>query len=213
MSFAEEALHDEEKLEEGALPIWQTIDPDPKARKDSDGRKGLHILEMVQFANAAWVAEANHGMKKDMEDQVLLFPDVDVPLLGLSKEMDAQERKTFDTFEDCTLEIEALKAELTTIVWTETEGGRERWDTPAIKGEANKGVKLRKDRYSALLMANMTARTLARARGDVEYHAAGGWAGELARAQASGERKGGALYVLGEGWIESTGEWGAVVAR
>ena len=32
---------------------------------------------MVQFAKADWTAQANHGLRKDMEDKRLLFPRFD----------------------------------------------------------------------------------------------------------------------------------------
>ena len=37
-------------------------------------------------------------------------------------------------------------------------GGRDRWDTPEVKLPNGKKGKLRKDRYSALVIANMLAR-------------------------------------------------------
>ena len=48
--------------------------------------------------------------------------------------------------------------ELSMIVMTQTSTGRERWDTPEVKLGAGKKSRLRKDRYSALIMANMSAR-------------------------------------------------------
>jgi hypothetical protein len=68
----EEALHDPSKLEDGELVIWPIIDPNKS--KDTDDQAGLHILELVQFAKAEWTAQANHGLRKDLEDKVLLFP-------------------------------------------------------------------------------------------------------------------------------------------
>jgi hypothetical protein len=68
----------------------------------------------------------------------------------------------YDTLEDCLLEIEELKNELSTIIHTQTQYGRDRWDTPEIRIAGNKKGRLRKDRYSSLLMANMGARCLAR---------------------------------------------------
>ena len=59
------------------------------------------------------------------------------------------------------IEIEELKNELTTIVMTQTSTGpnaRDRWDTPEIKLQNGKKGRLRKDRYSSLLIANMMAR-------------------------------------------------------
>lgn len=206
----EEALQDEDKLRPGELPVWQVIDPDPKNRKDSDNYKGLHILEMVQFARADWVSDANHGMKKDMEDRVLLFPHLDAALLGLAVVEDKKLRRVVDTLDDAAMEVEELKDELANVVHSQTETGREKWDTPKVKGEASGKGRLRKDRYSALLMANMGARRMARTPGPREVHAAGGWARDL----AAGVTDDGPMYVLGEGWGEmQEGEFGRAVRR
>lgn len=155
-----EALHDVEKLEVGEDLIWPVIDPYKPA--DTDGKAGKHILEMVNFANAEWTSEANHGMKKDLEDKALIFPYFDPVSIELATIEDGKSGKLYDTFEDCLMEIEELKNELSTIVISQTSNGRDRWDTPEIKLPGNKKGRLRKDRYSALLMANMGARTLLR---------------------------------------------------
>ena len=77
-----EALHDEDKMGDGEIALWPTIDPDKE--KDTDGNPGLHILEMCQFAKSDWLSEANHGLRKDFEDRVLLFPAFDSVTIGLS---------------------------------------------------------------------------------------------------------------------------------
>ncbi len=193
-----EALHDAAYILPGEVPIWEAKDPDPKKRKDTDGRPGLHLVEMVQFARADWTAEANTGMKKDMEDKVLLFPYMDAPLLGLSVEEDALNKRVYDTLEDATMEVEQLKTEMATIVLTQTPTGRERWDTPAVKGQGHGAGRLRKDRYSALVIANMLARQMARGPRPQDYASHGGWAGDLAA--AGRERNTEPTYVLGEKW-------------
>jgi hypothetical protein len=74
------------------------------------------------------------------------------------------------------MEIEDLKDELAMIQITQTNTGRDKWDTPeTVVGTGKKG-KLRKDRYSALLMANMAARTLARLPEASVYNFYGGFA-------------------------------------
>lgn len=165
----EEALHDPGKLEEGEILIWPAIDPNKP--KDTDNQQGLHILELIQFARADWTSQANHGLRKDLEDKVLLFPRFDqVSLaLALDKEgkdiLDTNFENLYDSESDCILEIEELKNELTTIVMTQTSTGpnaRDRWDTPEVKLPNGKKGKLRKDRYSALIIANMLARQINR---------------------------------------------------
>lgn len=176
----EEALHDPSKLAEGDQLIWPIIDYDKP--KDTDDQQGLHILELVQFAKADWTAEANHGLRKDFEDKVLLFPRFDDLSLGLALDKDGQNildtdiKKVYDNESECILEIEDLKDELTTIVMSQTSSGvgaRDKWDTPDVKLPNGKKGKLRKDRYSALVIANMIARQMNRQLSGYEYNVIG----------------------------------------
>ena len=169
-----ESLHDKDKIKEGEVAIWPTID-DNKA-KDTDDEQGLHILEMCQFAKYDWLAEANHGMRKDFEDKALLFPDFDSLSLVISEHQDTEKGRMFDTLEECVLDIEELKDELAMIQMTQTSAGRDRWDTPQVVVGTGKKSKMRKDRYSALLMANMAARVIQRTPEQAAYNFYGGFA-------------------------------------
>jgi len=169
-----ESLHDQDKMKPGELPLWPVIEDDKP--KDTDGERGLHIIEMCQFAKYEWLAEANHGMRKDFEDKVLLFPHFDSISLGLSGTDDMIKNRMFDTLEDCVLDIEELKDELSMIQMTQTTSGRDRWDTPELVVGTGKKSKMRKDRYSALLMANMAARILQRKPEQEAYNFYGGFA-------------------------------------
>lgn len=176
----EEALHDPGKLEEGEQLIWPIIDPEK--RKETDDQAGHHILELVQFARADWTSQANHGLRKDLEDKVLLFPRFDQLslVLALDKEnkdmMNTDLDNLYDSQSECILEIEELKNELTTIIMSQTStgaGARDRWDTPDVKLPNGKRGKLRKDRYSALVIANMLARQLNRSLEPVSFELIG----------------------------------------
>ena len=169
-----ESLHDKDKIQEGELPIWPTIDD--KKEKDTDGESGLHILEMCQFAKYDWLSEANHGLRKDFEDKVLLFPFFDAVSLDISEHQDTIKSRMFDTLEECVLDIEELKDELAMIQMTATASGRDRWDTPQVVVGTGKKSKMRKDRYSSLLMANMAARVLQRTPEQAAYDFYGGFA-------------------------------------
>jgi hypothetical protein len=171
----EEALHDPEKLEPGESLIWPIIED---KEKDTDRQVGLHILELVQFAKADWTAQANHGLRKDLEDKAILFPRFDQISLALTLDQEnrsidnADLSPIYDSLSECLLEIEELKDELTTIVMTQTStssGARDRWDTPDLKLPNGKKGKLRKDRYSALIIANMIARQANRLLAPVSY--------------------------------------------
>lgn len=171
----EEALHDPNKLEAGEHLIWPVIE---EKSKDTDDQAGLHILELVQFARAEWTSQANHGLRKDLEDHVLLFPRFDNLTLGLAMEEEGKNileddlNPLYDSLSECILEIEELKNELTTIVMTQTSTGpnaRDRWDTPETKLAQGKKGRLRKDRYSSLVIANMVARQLNRALKPIDF--------------------------------------------
>ncbi len=169
-----ESLHDADKIQENEHPIWPVIDEDKP--KDTDDQRGLHILEMCQFAKHEWLAGANHGLRKDFEDKAIIFPRFDSITLGISNAEDGLKGRVFDTLEQCVMEIEDLKDELTMIQMTQTASGRDKWDTPeSIVGTGKKG-KQRKDRYSSLIMANMAARTLSRTPEPEEYEFYGGFA-------------------------------------
>lgn len=169
-----ESLHDSDKIKEGEHPIWPVIDEDKP--KDTDDQRGLHILEMCQFAKYDWLAGANHGLRKDLEDKTILFPRFDAITLGISNAEDGLKDRVFDTLEQCVMEIEDLKDELTMIQMSQTASGRDKWDTPdTVIGTGKKG-KQRKDRYSALIMANMAARTIMQRPTPEDYQFYGGFA-------------------------------------
>lgn len=169
-----EALHDHNQLQPGETPIWPIIDEDKP--QSSDDEQGLHILEMCQFAKYDWYSDANHGLRKDLEDKILLFPRFDPITIGLSIEEDKANNRLYDTLEDCVMEIEELKNELSLIEVTESVNGRMRWDTPEVKVGVGKKTRMRKDRYSSLLMANMSARNINFDEKQSAYHAYGGFA-------------------------------------
>ena len=160
-----EALHDITQMEGDEIPLWQyTRDRDDDVywwedkNKPTDEQMGLHILHMVNFGNAQFTSDANHGLRKDLESKIVLFPRFDSASIGFAIENDKIIGREYDTLEDATVEIEELKDELATIIHTQTSNGRDRWDTPEVKVSGGKKGRLRKDRYSALLIANMLAR-------------------------------------------------------
>lgn len=188
----EEALHDLDKLRDGEVPIWPVIDLDDP--KDTDNQAGEHILHMVNFSNGDWTSSSNHWMKKDMEDRTLLFPHFDAIKLGLASEMDIiearekeKEGKFYDSLEDCMHELEALKDEVSIITRIRTPAGRERFDTPEVKTGRNKKSKLRKDRYSALLIANSVARSVYRTLADPTYNVVGAVVGSKIKKGQQGQ--------------------------
>ncbi len=174
-----EILGDPTFCREGERPIYETIVDDDE--KPTDNLDGLHIIQKISFADAQWTSEANHGLRSDLENRDLIFPAYDSIIMGLALERDRDsgrikegDDELYDSLQGCMLEIEDLKNELITIVHTKTANGRDHWDTPEIKTVIGKKGRLQKDRYSALLMANMVARTLDRVLPEPEYNIKGG---------------------------------------
>lgn len=209
----EEGLQDPSRLESTEIPIYRIIDQNK--HKDTDDKNGEHILQMINFADANWVAEANHGLRKDMEDRVLLFPHFDPVSITLAEEEDIAagrkdgESNLYDTLEDCVMDIEELKDELASIVHTQTSSGRDRWDTPENRDMEGKKNRSRKDRYSALLMANMVGRMFQRIEVQDEYIQAGGFAGSVANSKSEGP-----MYIGPEWFKQATknnASYGAVI--
>jgi hypothetical protein len=170
-----EGLRDSDKIrtEYGEVPILPIIID--KKEQDTDRLSGMHILDLVSFASAEWLSNANHGLRKDIEDKMILFPRFDNITMGIITKQDEirfkklQDEvgndvalKVYDTLEDCVMDIEELKMELASIIVTRSASGRERFDTPEIKLGTGKKGRLRKDRYSALIIANMIARSMQR---------------------------------------------------
>jgi len=206
-----EALHNKNNLQLGEIPIWPIID-EGKA-SETDNEPGLHILELVQFARYEWLSGANHGLRQDMENMVLLLPCFDPVSLEFAVADDyrrirdfeekhgKQKLVLFDTLEDCVLEIEELKKELTTIAITKTGTGvnsRDRWDTPEIKLETGKKGRLRKDRYSALLIANMVARQSRKQLTTLQFDSIGGIIEDI------DETKHGDIYSNAPEWLKNS---------
>ncbi len=214
-----EALHDPDEFDHKTeRPLWPWIrkgDTDvfwwEKPGKPTDGEAGNHLLHMVQFAQADFTRDANHNMRKDFESKITLFPMFDSVTISESISLDKIHAREYDTLEDCVVEIEELKDELTTIIHDQTTGGRDRWDTPEVKLPGNKKGRLRKDRYSALLMANMIAHVMDNQLVGTTHVFVGGYAGEHPGVRAGG----GAMYVGPDHLVSkmNTGAYGKAVHR
>jgi intein/homing endonuclease len=192
-----EALHDKDKVGKNEPLIWPVIEKDKP--KPSDGERGLHILEMCQFAKYEWLSEANHGLRKDLEDKFLLFPRFDAITIGMSNVEDSIKGRLYDTLEECVMEIEELKDEMSMIQMSQSPNGRDRWDTPEVIVAAGKKRRMRKDRYSALLMANMAARIHSRKPEEKDYQFYGGFA--YIAEKSKDEKKEDDDFYIGPSWF------------
>lgn len=165
-----DALHDPDKLKPNEKMIWPLYSYHPLGEekyKEYDDQAGSHIVEMFQPSRTEEVSMANHGLKKDLSDKYLLFPYFDYVEAQATFERKLLEEETgqasddIETVEDCQYEIEELKNELSSIVITNTSSaGREHFDTPDKKREGDRKGRMKKDRYSSLLMANWSATKL-----------------------------------------------------
>lgn len=162
-----EALSDLDKVPLGEKPIYPVRQDHPFAARTeygTDNLPGHHIIELVAFADSVYISEANTGLRKDMEDKTLLFPFFDGIAAVRAGYEDESKNRLDDTLEDCMFEVEELKNELSSIKHTQTGTSmRDHWDTPEKKDpNTNTKGRLHKDRYSALLIANMAARRIER---------------------------------------------------
>lgn len=143
--------------DKGEFPIYETIDlEDPKFL---DGKSdGPHILELIS-QSSDYNSMSNLSLHKSLETRSLLFPAFDAVRMQLALALEKTMNITIDTFEECVNNIEEMKNELCIIKRTETLTGKERFDTPNVsspittEGRNIKG-RLRKDRYTALLLSH-----------------------------------------------------------
>ena len=193
-----EALSSKKNCRDGEFPIFEVVDPDnPKAE---DGEKGLHILELVK-PTGDLNSEANHGMLKDFQDKILLFPKFDVVEMEKARQLDELNEIVFDTFEDLVVEIEELKTEISTVECRPSSTlGKEVFDTPQVKGADHKKGRLKKDRYSALLYANYYLRNKEKnAPIEIKYTPVG--ASKSFKTETSSKQEYGAPGYTGQGML------------
>jgi hypothetical protein len=154
-----EVLGSATRLKANEEPIYEIINYDEP--KHTDDKPGRHIIELVKPTNE-YNSKANHGLLKDLQDKALIFPFFDTVEIERQILMEKEMGIDFDSYEDMAVELEELKYEMTLVVCTPTPGGLENFDTPSVKTDLAPGVarkgRMRKDRYSALLMANTFAR-------------------------------------------------------
>ena len=205
-----EALHDPEIMNPGIGEqlIWpyrcegKPGEDDPfwweEEKKPTDGEAGLHLLHMVQFAKADFTNQANHNLRKDFESKVTLFPFFDSATIGEAIARDKMMDREWDTLEDCYVEIEELKDELATIVHSQTPAGRDKWDTPEIPAPGGKKIRLRKDRYSALVIANMIAHTMKWQLEGQPYTFSGGFVGQKKKKVLPGQLYTGPAHLVSQ---------------
>lgn len=111
--------------------------------EETIGKKGRRILRLVPFSSA-WLAEANHEMRTSFEHRELMLPAV--------LESDTFIRPAEDkeaVYDQMMVDYFAMIKELESIVLSATKTGILHFDTP--------NPHMRKDRYTALLLAHKIA--------------------------------------------------------
>lgn len=182
-----EILSDKTKCKNGERPIWEIDNPDHRMYE------GDHLIKLINF-NSKWIAEANHSLRKSIEDFRLLFPSFngeeiekdmkENPQLYSENYIDKITNKTrnfmTDSLEDVSFEIESLKEEISSIVITQTQGGNEHFDLPKLEGAKKDNDTRRKDRYSACLLAHWGIQDIVINDNSSNYKNYGGTAKSLA---------------------------------
>lgn len=147
-----EGLKDPDKMGPGELPIF---DMDDLLTINERGRR---ILKMIDFSDSKWRHESHYGLRTDIIDKLLLFPENDSAEMLVHTIRDG---KGYDTVEDTYDEILECIQETIMVKRTVTPASNtERWDVPKIMGldEEEKKKQLKKDRFTSLLLANWGCR-------------------------------------------------------
>lgn len=161
-----ESLQSKSTLEEGEVSIYPIINDNKPAT--TDDYPGLHIVEPLQFVQYEWVVKANWSLKTDMETRNVLLPQWDVVTTEIAIAEDKRKADLlnvegiYDSLEDVVMEIEELKNELAMVIHQTYGSGaniRQRWIVPKLVEENfKKKINQKKDRYTALMMANYVGR-------------------------------------------------------
>lgn len=160
-------LCDIDKMKSRPL-VWDTEDPISWINGvQTNPRPGLHILKLFK-SSPNLLSVANHSLLGSLERRSLVFAREPSDEL-----MDSSSEEELVWFESQIVEFESIKKELSRIVVSITGRGVTHWDTE------NKHEK--KDRYSALLVANNMLRELKEEKIEAsdKHLIIGGWVDDL----------------------------------
>lgn len=150
-----EGLRDADKMDVGDVAILDMDD------ENTCREKGRRILKLAEFSSASWRTDSHYGLKKDLQEKMLLFPEYDAAQIELEN-LNRGDQYFYETLENCHLEILECKTEITFIKHSQTPNGTEKWDVPEVVGLSSDQTKkkLKKDRFTSLLLANWGARNM-----------------------------------------------------
>jgi len=117
---------------------------------DNKAKDGDYILDVVNFSSK-WIEEANFLLQKNIEDCRIMFP---TKVINDRLYADAVMADEVDYVYN---EVNEMKKELYQISVTQTKNGNRHFDIDPTMEAKRKKVRPRKDRYSALLLANYCA--------------------------------------------------------
>jgi hypothetical protein len=130
----------------------QSERPIYEVEADDQTRPGDYILQMINFA-PKWIEEANFLLQKNIEDKNIMFPSRVINPKHYTGTGIINETEADLVFE----EVINCKKELYQISVTQTPHGIRHFDiNPSLEAKKRK-IRPRKDRYSALLIANYIA--------------------------------------------------------
>lgn len=179
-----ELLRDKDKLlDESDHLIFDRED------ENCRGLKGRHILQMIEFSSYEWRTTSHWGLRQDLLDMKILFPEYNIPEVVESSLNDIKAGRFIDTLEDCYQEIEQCKVETTMIKHSQTPIGQEKWDVPELVGIGadNKKKRLKKDRFTSLLLSNWGCRLYEEENNiNLQYDGVGGIAKQISKQDVGG---------------------------
>lgn len=131
---------------------------------DNIGKQGRRIIKMINFSTG-WITDANYDMRASMEHKKLLIPMIHEGSTFIKPEVDTE-----DALDTMRVEYLAMIKELQSIVTTATKTGLLHFDS--------ENPNMRKDRYSALLVAHRVASDFIKQGFQKKELAVGGWIGK-----------------------------------
>lgn len=149
-----EGLKDKSKfVSSDDVPVYDIDD------ENDLGKQGRYILKMINFQSDEFRKESHHGLKTDLSNKKLLFPQFDTVDIANAGTYDSL-LDGYENLEDCYVEIEELKNETMLIKHEQTITGSEKWDVPKLRVSGADEIKkrLKKDRFSSMLLSNWGCR-------------------------------------------------------
>ena len=174
-----EGLKDQSKVKDSEYCIFDMND------EEVSDRKGAHIIKVIEFSSREWYESAHFNLLKDITTMNNLFPAYDAISVEQSRMTSNDEDIDEMSLENIQYEIEECKYQTTLIQEQTTAKGNKTWDLPRIKGVVTEGVKLRlrKDHFTSLLLANDAARSVLNTTETPQKHTFGGFSSKEAIGQ------------------------------